>query len=201
MKNIEPMILVIDGDNHGHYGIDSLLESYYDRLVFDKHSYIGKPPLPIDDYTREYRRDSRWCEYCDEVSNCIDYGQVSIKMSKGITCGLQWIEGSIWAIRPDAVLCEECDHNYYFDLDHYYPDGNYHEYVIANHYACAIINGDWSGLDDNDEQLNDWIKDKGTLMLTPVCCEHCEPGADNFVRDEITGLMADCVSVYEITEG
>ena len=70
-----------------------------------------------------------------------------------------------------------------------------YEYNVCGHYASAIINGDYSGLTDEEaEQLNSWINNE-----VPAGAGHfdgfSEDDATGFSRDEVTGLMADCFKV------
>ena len=57
---------------------------------------------------------------------------------------------------------------------------------IAAEYAVAIVNDDYSGIDERSEMmLNNWLADNpGYITITT-----CEP---EFVRCDICGLMADC---------
>lgn len=60
---------------------------------------------------------------------------------------------------------------------------------VANHWSPALINGDRSGLEAADlTQLDAWE------VANP--CDHYSPGAGlGFTRDDISGLLADCVEL------
>jgi hypothetical protein len=64
-------------------------------------------------------------------------------------------------------------------------------YTVASHYASAIINDDWTGLDDEEAvDLQAWLED----VLQKA--EHLEMYDEaGFCQDEVTGLMADCVTI------
>ena len=68
---------------------------------------------------------------------------------------------------------------------------DHYEYNVASHYASAIINNDWTGLDDSETaELQAWLED----VLKKA--EHLDVHEDaGFCRDEATGLMADCVTI------
>lgn len=68
-----------------------------------------------------------------------------------------------------------------------------YEYTVAEHWLSAIVNGDYSGLTDQEESdLNAWLdanQESGAYWDTD--------GYIRFDRDEIGGLMADCVSLIQ----
>jgi hypothetical protein len=75
----------------------------------------------------------------------------------------------------------------------------FYDYVLGSQFASAIVNGDYSGLsDDEAEQLDQFIADlpshyhhktKQFKNLDMVDYSQ-EP---NFARCEVTGLQGDCV--------
>ena len=73
---------------------------------------------------------------------------------------------------------------------------DYYTFTIASHYASALINGDYTGLEDNEEkELNDFLAHlereygNSNLVLTDYY-EHNEP---DFNRDDVTNLWGDCI--------
>ena len=64
---------------------------------------------------------------------------------------------------------------------------------LAEHWLPALINGDYSGLEDGEvAELEAWA------AANP--CDHYSPGADlGFTRDDVSGLLADCVEVDLMT--
>jgi hypothetical protein len=68
-----------------------------------------------------------------------------------------------------------------------------YEYTVAEHWLSAIVNGDYSGLTDSEESdLNAWLEanqEAGAHWDTD--------GYIRFDRDEISDLMADCVSLIQ----
>ena len=70
---------------------------------------------------------------------------------------------------------------------------DYYQYEISGHFACAIINGDYSGLIDSD------IKELDLFMNNlPVDNGHFDivdyDGEGFFSRCEISGLYSDCLN-------
>jgi len=73
-----------------------------------------------------------------------------------------------------------------------------YEYNICGAYLSAIINGDYSGLVDNEEaELNEFLDDVAIqheiLLPGHWSVDSEEP---NFSMDDVSGLMDDC---YECT--
>ena len=68
-----------------------------------------------------------------------------------------------------------------------------YEYTVAEHWLSAIINGDYTGLSDEEEnQLNDWLDDNQEMA------SHWSDGESmGFDRCEITGLMSDCIKLIQ----
>ena len=71
----------------------------------------------------------------------------------------------------------------------------YDTYDICSAYVCAIEYGDLSGLDHEDEekQIKEFL---GTL---PENYTFNWLNDNNFARDEISGLMADCITLEVYT--
>ena len=73
---------------------------------------------------------------------------------------------------------------------------DYYIFTIASHYASALINGDYTGLNDAEEkELNDFLahlkREYGTsnLILTDYYAEN----EGDFNRDDVTNLWANCL--------
>ena len=69
-------------------------------------------------------------------------------------------------------------------------------FTIASHYASALINGDYSGLEDNEEkELNDFLayleREYGTNNL--VLTDYYAINEADFNRDDVTNLWANCL--------
>ena len=65
-----------------------------------------------------------------------------------------------------------------------------YEYSICGHYLSAIINGDTSGLSDNDEKdLDSFLHHVEAHGNGHWSVDSEEP---SFQEDEVSGLMADC---------
>jgi hypothetical protein len=103
----EPMELLVDGNNHGQFSIDQFIDRYIDIAKF----YVNIPVCPIDLHDHSFwldRYNEQFRSYAHEVDECISAGEVSI-IAKGIEWRVEWQDGDIWAIRPDAEWCENCD--------------------------------------------------------------------------------------------
>jgi hypothetical protein len=73
---------------------------------------------------------------------------------------------------------------------------NTYIFTISSTYASAIVNGDYTGLEDNEEkELNEFLAylkreyGNSSLVLTDYY-EHNEP---DFNRDDVTNLWGDCI--------
>ena len=65
------------------------------------------------------------------------------------------------------------------------------EKTISSHYLSYLVNGDSSGLDDNDKRLLDDFLEHYDLDTKIV-----EVSDDSsFCRDQVTGLHSDCHNV------
>lgn len=71
-------------------------------------------------------------------------------------------------------------------------------FYVASHFLPALINGDWSGMNTDDEYaLNQFNKDVQHLMdrqnvLTWHWSTDADDEGDNFRHCEVTGLKAMC---------
>ena len=66
---------------------------------------------------------------------------------------------------------------------------DYFTYDIAEHWVCAIENGDYTALDDDEISLLEEFLDN-----LPRNAMGCSWGEDtSFTYDDISGLMAQCV--------
>jgi hypothetical protein len=73
---------------------------------------------------------------------------------------------------------------------------DYITFNICSHYASAIVNGDYSGLEDHEEiELNNFLDDltrrygSQDLNLIDHKCE------GNFALCEVSNLMGNCIEV------
>ena len=73
---------------------------------------------------------------------------------------------------------------------------NTYTFNIASHYASAIVNGDYTGLEDNEEkELNNFLayleREYGTSNL--VLTDYYAENEGDFNRDDVTNLWANCL--------
>lgn len=68
-------------------------------------------------------------------------------------------------------------------------------YRIPANYLCALVNDDWSGLNDDDEkELNEWLEKE---QPGHACCPDGEPFFTH--RNDIQGFIGnDCYDVVFI---
>ena len=70
---------------------------------------------------------------------------------------------------------------------------NYYEFTIGAHYAPAIINEDYSGLDDIEAiTLDNFMDEYYRLQNATFDIPNAE---SEFSRCEISNLMADCITL------
>ncbi len=69
---------------------------------------------------------------------------------------------------------------------------DHYEYRISWAYLSALVNGDYTGLSDEDEAaFTEWLENTDRRITHWDVTDHGE----NFTRCEVTGLMADCSTV------
>lgn len=67
---------------------------------------------------------------------------------------------------------------------------DYYELTLAAHYISALVNNDYSGLDDDEAaDLDAFMRD---LWKLPDATLDLPDGEPNFDVDEVSGLHADC---------
>jgi hypothetical protein len=69
-----------------------------------------------------------------------------------------------------------------------------YEYTICHHWVSALVNDDYTGLDDDEEKtLRDWLENNEQRS------SHwdVEEGETFFAVDEVSGVYADCVTVRQ----
>ena len=67
----------------------------------------------------------------------------------------------------------------------------YNTYTIASHFASAIENGDYSGLEEGEEEALEAFLD--TLPRGYHTWQWSDDG-EEFATDEVTGLKASCIT-------
>jgi len=71
---------------------------------------------------------------------------------------------------------------------------DFYEYTISEHFAPAIINDDYTGLEDEEHALLDaWLDDNGMRASHWTV----ESESSDLARCEITGLLSDCATVRQ----
>jgi hypothetical protein len=77
---------------------------------------------------------------------------------------------------------------------------NTYSFAICSEYASAIINADYSGLADNEEKLLDNFLN-GVIEEIGFGIWDIAHAESEFTRDEVSGLMADCILFFYHVEG
>ena len=68
-----------------------------------------------------------------------------------------------------------------------------YEYTLGDWWACALINGDETGLSDAEsEQLDAWIASQTWAGKAYHFDGFSEEDSQGFCRDDVTGLAGDC---------
>ena len=71
---------------------------------------------------------------------------------------------------------------------------DFYEYIIGEHFAPAIINDDYTGLEDDEHAaLDAWLDDNAMHSGHWTT----EGESSDFARCEITGLMSDCITTRQ----
>ena len=113
-QNQEATILLVDGDIHGQYSIDTFIARYWSECVkFEDEEQRPLVPteLDLDDHNYwQNRHNEQFREFADAVSECIDQGSVSITAENGSTYHVEWCNGDLIAVNPLAEWCEETDY-------------------------------------------------------------------------------------------
>jgi len=67
---------------------------------------------------------------------------------------------------------------------------DYFEYKIGEHFMSAIINDDFTGLDDSEEEtLNEWLENNDMRASHWAI----EDDSENYCECEVSGLVNRCV--------
>lgn len=136
MKTIEPAIGLVDS-HHGIHAQRVLVENYRSNLC----DWRGNPWLPGDlDYLAS-----------DDLGAWDDIEPYIRNDENGLIYRLDWREGDIIAIHPDA---EWSDY-----LDEWFIRGDAVEYQIPSWAMCYLVNGDNSGLTDHAIDMCDTWSD------------------------------------------
>lgn len=70
---------------------------------------------------------------------------------------------------------------------------DHYEFNIAGHYLSALVNGDYTGLEDNEAAaFNAFMEPYSALKNMTIDVADNE---SQFARDAVTDLMADCYTV------
>ena len=70
----------------------------------------------------------------------------------------------------------------------------YYDYTIGEHFAPALINDDYTGLEDDEhDTLDQWVDDNE--MRSGYWTIESE--SSDFAKCEITGLLSDCVTIRQ----
>lgn len=175
MTEFDLTTLLVD-EIYGIHTVKRLLDNYKDRLFVRDHP--NKEPEPIDEDISLEHLDEDISDDC-----------VFIKSLVGDLWSVQFNDGNIIAINPKAIWCDRCD-RYEFEL----PE-NVSVFEVTSDYLPYIINGDCSGLSDEEiEQVDKFL----TFESDGITNFHWSYNTDhnNFTRCDISKLSADCVELH-----
>jgi hypothetical protein len=71
---------------------------------------------------------------------------------------------------------------------------NHYEYTISEHFLSAVINNDYSGLDDSEHELLEQWLDDNSIRSGHWSVENEER---DFAKCEIINLMSNCVTIRQ----
>lgn len=75
-----------------------------------------------------------------------------------------------------------------------------HNFEISEHFASALINGDYTGLSDDDDKALQVFTDNAHSAHGLGFWDTDPKDWDRFRTCEITGLQANCINVQYLTE-
>ena len=168
-----PTVLLVDGI-HGINAINCLMSEYKNRL------YIVESPrgekLPLTDTS-----------YIDEV---ITDGDLYARSNTGEFWRVEFNDGDIIAVNPNAEWCDQCD-RYELPLD-----DNITVYQVGAYFLAAIINGDLSGLTDREASQLVTFEGRETDGLKHFHWSYNTDHAQEFDTCEITGMRGNTVELH-----
>lgn len=155
----DAMILAVDGDIHGHYTDNVCFERYQGQLYSDTEK---DPILTYEDLEQQL-------EYC----------QAYIKSKiNNLLYRLEWINGDLWAIHPDAQWIDE------LETYHLLPDDAI-VYTIEHNLFYAIVYNDYSGLSDAEIlMIENWCQNNDIQDLVSL-------GDIQLAECDINGLLCE----------
>jgi len=169
---MDATILLIDG-LHGISAVTRLIEQYADRL-----RVVGSPRgdyLPVVDYT--YLEDE------------INEGSVFVQDNEGTHYLVQFEDGDIIAVHPNSEWCGACE-------CYHLIEGNITRYQVLEALLPALMNGDTSGLTDQESSSLAEFEDRETYGIDnwhwSAWLDHCE----EFAECEVLGVRGRTVELH-----
>lgn len=75
-----------------------------------------------------------------------------------------------------------------------------HDYTMSEHFLSALINGDYSGLEDDDETALKIFTDNAFSTHGLGFWDTNPDNQPDFTRCEVTDLLANCFTVTYLTK-
>ena len=170
---MDSTILLVDGI----YGVNSVtkLVSEYETRLYIVESPRGEK-LPLTDTS-----------YIDEV---ITDGDLYARSNTGEFWRVEFNDGDIIAVHPDAEWCDRCG-QYEMPLG-----DNVEVYRVGEHFLAALMNGDVSGLSDSESSLLVKFEEQQTAGLERWHWSYDADHGEEFSRCEVTGTMGSTVELH-----
>jgi len=113
-QNQEATILLVDGDIHGQYSIDTFIDRYWSDYV--KFEDEGKRPLvptglDLDDHNYwDDRHNETFREFASGIDDYICRGEVSVcNVGDSTLWRVEWCNGDLIGVNPLAEWCDKSE--------------------------------------------------------------------------------------------
>lgn len=169
---MDATILLVDG-LHGHNAVAQLRTHYADRL-----RVVESPRgdyLHVVDYSHIYEE--------------IEEGSVYVRDNEGTHYRVQFENGDIIAVHPDAEWCDTCE-------CYHLVSGNVTRYQVLEALLPALMNGDMSGLTDLEASQLVSFEDTETDGIENWHWSVFSDHYDEFAECDITDVRGRTVELH-----
>jgi len=175
-------LLLVDG-LHGINGIDRLVNLYGDRLfTTEKTDYVSVSNIDFWDCSTEYRNEC--------LEEMIYNSELFAKTNDDQYLRVEWRDGDIIGVDQKAVYCEICD-----GYEEAIPD-NVTSFEVGQHFVAALINGDTTGLNDDEQVALEAFEQLETNGLDNWHWSYNTNHSNDFGLCEITGLRGATTELH-----
>ena len=178
-------LLLVDGI----HGINRLVRLYGDRLFTTEFNggetkYVPCSDIDFWDCSPEYRNEC--------LEEMIDNGELFAKTNDDQYLRVEWRDGDIIGVDQKAVYCEICD-----DYEETLTD-NVTPFEVGQHFIAALINGDNTGLNDDEHIALEAFEQLETNGLDNWHWSYNSNHSNGFGLCEITGLRGATIELHLI---